>query len=189
MPSDDSSDAKLLIDRVSSGDESAAEQLFPLVYSELRSLAEHYFRSQNPSHTLQPTAVVHEAYLKLIRGKQRWESRAHFCAVAAKAMRQILINHARDKRALKRSGNRVDLSIADMPFSDGPEFDVVVFDEVLSKLQELDAEYYEIVELRFFGGLSVEETAHVTNSSARTVKRKWRQVRAWLSSELSEVDL
>ncbi len=183
---DDSGPATLLLGRVSDGDSSAAAELLPLVYEQLRAQAGHYFRDQPAGHTLQPTAVVHEAYFKLIGTSNGWESRAHFCAVAAKAMRQVLINHARGKAAAKRQGQRVDLSVSDMPTPGPAAIDPLVLDEVLGRLNELDPDYARLVELRFFGGLNVEEVAHVMGTSPRTVKRQWRQARAWLSCELGE---
>lgn len=181
----DVAQATVLLDRVADGDSTAAAELFPIVYDQLRLLAGRYFRGQQVSHTLQPTAVLHEAYLKLIGSGTDWESRAHFLAVAAKAMRQVLINHAREKGAAKRSGKRVDMTTSDLPDIINGPIDPVVIDEALNRLSALDANLAELVELRIFGGLSVEDIAHVTNKSESTVKRQWRQVRAWLSQELS----
>lgn len=177
-----------VIARLEAGDRSASEELMVLVYDELRMLAQSYMRAQRPSHTLQATALVHEAYVKVFRGQQvAWESRAHFFAVAAKAMRQVLANYARDRKRLKRGGNRrrVTLSAGD---SGGEETDadLVDLDEALSKLQALDERQAEIVELRFLSGMTVEEVARVLDISTATVEREWRAARAWLSSELSE---
>ena len=180
-----------LLTEVGKGHASAADQLLPLVYDELRALASSYFRRQRPDHTLQPTALVHEAYAKLVGSGgedavgSAWTSRAHFFAVAAKAMRQILANHARDRRAAKRSGewNRVTLSDAVTPTADR-EFDLVSLDEALAQLSELDERQARVVELRFFAEMNMKEIAHVMEVSVSTVEREWRMARAWLSGRL-----
>ena len=180
-----------LLTEVGKGHASAADQLLPLVYDELRALASSYFRRQRPDHTLQPTALVHEAYAKLVGSGgedavgSAWTSRAHFFAVAAKAMRQILANHARDRRAAKRSGewNRVTLSDAVTPTADR-EFDLVSLDEALAQLSELDERQARVVELRFFAEMNMKEIAHVMEVSVSTVEREWRRARAWLSGRL-----
>ena len=184
--SDRSRQVTQILSDLSGDDPQTAARLLPLVYEQLRAQAGHYFRDQPAGHTLQPTAVVHEAYVKLIGTSNDWESRAHFCAVAAKAMRQVLINHARGKAAAKRQGQRVDLSVSDMPTPGLAVIDPLALDEVLGRLNKLDPDYARLVELRFFGGLSVEEVAHVMGTSPSTVKRQWRQARAWLSCELGE---
>ncbi len=178
---------KMLI-RARGGDDSAVHALLPLIYGEMRALAGGFFRDQGPAHTLQPTALVHEAFLKLVGPSEvEWQSRAHFFAVAAKAMRQILTDHARRKRAQKRGGeqDRITLSGLATPVADAA-FDVVVFDEALDTLAQLDERQGRIVELRFLGGLTVEEVAVVLELSVSTVEREWRMARAWLRRELSD---
>ncbi|MHC5115279.1 MAG: sigma-70 family RNA polymerase sigma factor [Planctomycetota bacterium] len=172
------------------GDPAAVEALFPLVYAELRAVAGSFFRGQRANHTLQPTALVHDAYVKLAGSRDpRWAGRAHFIAVAARAMRQILINHARDRRAEKRGGDGARVTLVEEAVG-GParEADLVELDDALSRLEQLDARQCRIVELRYFGGLSVEETAMVLDVSAPTVKRDWRMARSWLFRELSGGD-
>jgi RNA polymerase sigma-70 factor (ECF subfamily) len=181
-----------LLFEVGKGRSSAVHQLLPLVYDELREMAASFFRHQRSDHTLQPTALVHEAYAKLLgaaegemSGSARWNTRAHFFAVAAKAMRQILANHARDRKAAKRGGSwqRVTLSEAVSPTSDR-DTDLTVLDEALEKLSALDERQGRIVELRFFAEMTEEEIAHVLGVSVSTVEREWRMARAWLSVEL-----
>lgn len=183
-------DATLLLQRIEEGDTSAADELLPIVYERLRAIAGSYFRGQRSDHTLQPTALVHEAYLKLVRTSDpRWESSSHFCAVAATAMRQILANHAEAKRAAKRGGGakRVDLEQITSPVSEQP-IEVVALDEALRKLTEVDEKLSRIVELIFFGGLTLDQTAGVLKTSRSTVARGWRQARALLNAELSPAD-
>lgn len=170
------------------GDASAADRLWPLVYKELRALAGGYFAGQPRGHTLQPTALVHEAYVKLAANEKfHWESRAHFMAVAAKAMRQILMNHARDKAAGKRGGGRqrVTLDDAITPSRDlGGEIDLIALDQALTRLEALSGRQAKIVELRFFAGLSIAETAHVVGVGTTTVEEDWRMAKAWLGRQL-----
>ncbi len=169
-----------------SGD--AAASLFSLVYDELHRLAAAALRNERRDHTLQPTALVHEAYLRLAGEPDgRWESRAHFLAVAAQAMRRILVDHARGRNALKRgSGWRAEpIDGLDLPTLPGDEpIDLLALDEALARLAALDPRQAQVVELRFFGGLTVEETAAVTGLSDRTVKREWQMARAWLRREM-----
>ncbi len=180
-----------LLQQLDRDDGSAAERLLPLVYDELRALAAGYFARQPAGHTLQPTALVHEAYLKLAsRQDARWTGRAHFMAVAARAMRQILINHARDKGAAKRGGNnwrRITLDEAVTP-PDGAqrEIDLLALDEALGKLARLSERQCQIIELRFFGGLTIEETARVLGMGTTTVEDDWHHARAWLRRELKD---
>ncbi len=171
------------------GEDSAIASLLPLVYGELRALAGAYFQQQASDHTLQPTALVHEAYVKLIGPSDAgWESRAHFFAVAALAMRQILTDHARRKKAAKRGGaeqrHKVALSKIDTPIQ-SDEFDLIALEEALSKLSDVDERQCRIVEMRFLAGLTVHEVAEVTNLSTATVEREWRMAKAWLRRELS----
>jgi RNA polymerase sigma factor (TIGR02999 family) len=178
------------LDRVARGQGSAAAELLPLVYEELRRLAQSHMRRSAPGHTLQATALVHEAYLKLVRSPpDGWQGRAHFFAVAATAMRQVLANHARDASAAKRGGEqRVRVTFSEeLRDERAPEgFDALGLHEVLSRLAELDPQQYRVVELRTFAGLTVEEVAEVLSISTATVKREWRAARAWLAAELAE---
>jgi RNA polymerase sigma factor (TIGR02999 family) len=179
-------EATQLLGAIGRGDAHAGARLLPLVYEELRSLAASYFRRQPDNHTLQPTALVHEAYLKLInQTSAQWNDRAHFFAVAAKAMRQILVNHAHARNAEKRGGGATRIVLADelapVPQRD---FDAIALDEALKRLAALDERKAGVVELRFFSGLSVDEVAHVLNVSKTTVEADWRLARAWLSKEL-----
>ena len=179
-------EATMLLARIDAGDSRAADELLPLVYDQLRAMAAAYFRGQRPNHTLQPTALVHEAYLKLIRADSPPKSRAHFCAVAATAMRQILMNHARAKRAEKRDAKVADLTVGQLATpSMAPTLDLLALDEALSKLSELGERLARLIELRFFGGLNMEEVAQVIDVSLPTVERDWRRARAWLNRELS----
>jgi RNA polymerase sigma factor (TIGR02999 family) len=163
------------------------EALMPAVYAELRRLAAHYLRGERPGQTLQPTALVHEAYLKLQKDRpERWQNRAHFCAIAAHAMRQILIERARARDALKRGGGAPRVTFDEgLPAQAADRgFDMVALDAALERLAALDAGQARIVELRFFGGLSIEETAEAMGISPATVKRHWALARAWLAREL-----
>ncbi len=186
------SDATIILERMAQGDGSAAEALFPLVYDHLRALAGNYFRGQRPDQTLQPTALVHEAYLKLIAPREGvWKDREHFLAIAATAMRQILSDHARRRKAAKRGGNdaRERVTLCDLadPISER-QVDLLALNEVLETLAALDARQARIVELRFFGGLTTQEIATFFDVSTRTIEKEWRRTRAWLSAELSERD-
>ena len=171
----------------SSGDRMALERLAPLVERELRRLAQVYLRRESGGHTLQPTALVNEAYLRLIQWQGvDWRGRAHFFAVAAKMMRNILVNHAVTRRREKRGGGAVLVSL-DPGHAATPEpaSDMLALDEAMKKLASFDERKCQIVELRFFGGLSEEETAQVLNTSLRTVQREWNIARAWLFRELT----
>jgi len=169
----------------SNGDEAMPARLMPLVYDELRRLADHYLRGERPDHTLQPTALVHEAYLRLTdQTGMTWQNRAHFFAVAAQSMRQVLVDHARSHRAAKRgSGQKLALDEA-AGISQPQEVDLLALDEALSRLAVLDPQQSRIVELRYFGGLTVEETAEVMGLSPRTVKRAWQMAKAWLRLQI-----
>ncbi len=176
----------LLLQRAGEGDSSATTELLPLIYDQLRVIAAGKLRNEPANHTLQPTALVHEAYLKLLGGRGDWQNRAHFCAVAATAMRQILIDHARAKRAIKRRAKLVDLSVTGLEDSSGASIlDLVALDDALTKLTNLNERYARLVELRFLGGLTIDEIAELQGVTSRTVKKDWRGVRAWLSRELS----
>jgi len=182
--------SRLLSDSVA-GREEAAIQLFPIVYDELRRLAASALRRERADHTLQPTALVHEAFLRLVDvPEDRWHDRAHFVAIAARAMRRVLVDHARGRMALKRGRADIHVPIdeVDVASSETGGVDLVVLDEALSRLAALDERQARIVELRFFGGLTVEETAALIGSSPRTVKRDWHMARAWLKRELARHD-
>src|SRR5947209_10527350 len=170
------------------GDDGERWVLLPVVYAELRRLAEVYLRRERPGHTLQPTALVHEAHLRLVDQTQvRWQNRAHFLGVAAQMMRRILVDHARGQRAEKRGGEIQKLSLDEnIDVSGERAADLVALDEALERLAELDPQKSRIVELRFFGGLSVEETAEVLGVSAPTVKRQWRMAKAWLYGQVQK---
>ncbi len=179
-----------LLIRWSNGDRTALDRLMPLIYDELRRLARHYMRRERPGHTLQTTALVHEAYLKLVdQTKVRWHNRAHFFGIAANLMRQILVQHARRRHAAKRGGARSSVSLEDaVGLSEEPVVDLVALDQALIRLDALDPQKSRIVELRFFGGLTVDETAEVLGLSPRTVKRQWRVAKAWLYDQLRNAD-
>ncbi len=179
------SDVTRLLHAWSGGDRAALDQLFPVVYRELHRHAERFMRGQSSDHTLQATALVHEAYLKLAGGDAvDWKSRAHFYGVAAKAMRSILVDHARAQRAAKRGGGVAAVTLADAEDSSAQPVEVLDLDEALQKLAELDPRKSRLVELRWFGGLSIEEASEVLDVSTATAKREWRTARAWLRREL-----
>jgi RNA polymerase sigma factor (TIGR02999 family) len=175
-----------LLGRWRAGDQQALQVLIPLVYEELRRIARHHLRQERPDHTLQSTALVHEAYLKLMnQGPPDVENRAHFLAVSSRLMRQILVDHARRHRAAKRGGG-LKLELKDvMASQEVQDIDVIALDHALSQLASLDPQQSRIVEMRFFGGLSIEDTAEVIGISRTTVKREWATARAWLLREMS----
>jgi RNA polymerase sigma factor (TIGR02999 family) len=182
------SEVTALLAAVESGDDAAMNQLVPLLYEELRRLAKRHMAGQRQGHTLQTADLVNEAYLKLVNAKGTgWKNRVHFFAVASRAMRSVLVDYARRRAYAKRGGNpvRVSLSEADQ-ISDQRTAEVVAVDEALGRLAALDPRKAEIVELRYFGGLSIEEIAVLLDLSSRTIKREWRWARAWLYRELGE---
>ena len=171
----------------SNGDRQALDALLPVVYEELRKQAARYLRRERPGHTLQTTALIHEAYMKLVDQKNvHWQNRAHFFGIAAQLMRRILVDHARTKKRAKRGGSniRVSFNDANVP-APSQNFDIVAVDEALARLSEIDEQQSRIVELRFFSGLTVEETAEVLAISPATVKRDWSMAKAWLHREIS----
>jgi RNA polymerase sigma factor (TIGR02999 family) len=176
-----------LLVRWRSGDAAALESLIPLVYSELRSLAHHYLRQERPGHTLQSTALVHEAYVRLVgRNPPSLSNRSHFFGVAARLMREILVDHARAERAAKRGGGAPTVALAQANDVPQPEpVDLLMLDAVLTDLARLDERQSRIVELRYFTGLSIDETAEALGISPATVSREWTTARAWLHRELS----
>jgi RNA polymerase sigma factor (TIGR02999 family) len=163
------------------------DALLPVVYEELRRLAAAYLRRERPGQTLQPTALVHEAYLRLMKDRpDRWQNRAHFCAIAAHSMRQILIERARARGAQKRGGAQPRVTLDEsLVAGQSPSVDLVSLDEALERLEAIDPEQARLVELRFFGGLTIEETAEAMKISPATVKRHWTIARAWLARELA----
>lgn len=178
---------RLLIDW-SKGDERAVDELLPFVYQELRRLAAAYMSREREGHTLQPTALVHETYLKLIDQRQvDWKNRAHFFGLAAEIMRRILVNHARDRRAAKRGGEdqKVSLTVAIDSLSSKPDFDVLALNEAMERLAQIDSRKARVVELKFFGGLKTDEIAEVLQISDATVERDWTFARAWLFDALA----
>jgi RNA polymerase sigma factor (TIGR02999 family) len=183
------SDITQTLAKIESGDPAAAEQLLPLVYDELRKLAAAKLAHERPGQTLQATALVHEAYLRLVHvnDSQQWDGRGHFFAAAAEAMRRILVEGARRKASLKRGGDvdRITLpEIAQLP--DNSPFNLLALDEALASLERLHPENARIVKLRFFGGLSLEETAEVCGISRATAQRKWAYARSWLYGQLQD---
>jgi RNA polymerase sigma factor (TIGR02999 family) len=177
---------QLLIDW-GKGDHAALEKLMPLVYSELRRLASNYLRRERGEHTLQPTALVNEAYLKLVDQRNpKWQNRAHFFGIAAQLMRRILVDHARQHQAAKRGGTeqqRISLTGAEV-LAKQPEVDLLALNEALDELAKMDPQQSRIVELKFFGGLSIEEIAEVMGIGHATVERDWKMARAWLRRQL-----
>lgn len=171
----------------SDGDKQAQEKLFQVVYNELHRQAARYLRNEQPGLSLQTTDLIHEAYLRLIDQQHvEWKNRLHFFGIAAQVMRRILVDHARSRQAAKRGGSAIRLPLEDaMVVLPGQDLDIVALDEALLRLAEMDPQQSQIVELRFFSGLSVEEAAKVLDVSERTVKRDWNVAKAWLRRELS----
>ena len=167
-----------------------AERLIPLVYDDLRELASNYLRRENPGHTLQSTALVNEAFMKLVdQTRVNWQGKTHFFAVSAEIMRRILVDHARSKQRQKRGGDRQRIALHDdLKVSAQRDEDLLAVDEAILKLAERDPRQAKIVELRFFGGLTVAEVAEVLGVSKRTVEAEWTMIRAWLRRELSDED-
>lgn len=171
------------------GDDAALQELLPILYADLRKLAGGYMRQERADHTLQPTALVSEAYLKLdARREIPIESRAHFMAAAAEAMRRILVDHARKKRSEKRGGDRQRVTLYEnVGQSDGTDVDLLTLDQALDRLEELDEALADVVKLRYFGGLNIDDIAKVLDTSARSVSRNWTMARAWLKRELASM--
>ena len=177
-----------LLAQWNAGDDEALHAALPLVYNELRRLAHHYMRQERSDHTLQSTALVHEAYLRLEKqGSAPFRNRAHFVAVCAQLMRQILVEYARNHRAAKRDGG-CKLTLDDTVVFESRNLDLVALDDALDELAKLSPQQSQIVELRFFGGLSIEESAHVLDLSPATVQRKWSTARIWLHHQLSRAE-
>jgi RNA polymerase sigma factor (TIGR02999 family) len=185
VPQTSSADVTGLLRAWSQGDQDAAEKLIPLIYDELRQQAGRFLRRERPDHTLRPTALVHEAYLRLV-GQERitWKNRAQFFGVAAQLMRRILVDHARQRGAAKRAGDWRRVFLDEEPGAPERGMDLVALEEALQELSEQDPDKVRMVELRYFGGLSLEETAKVMDVSPSTVTREWRMTRAWLFRRL-----
>ena len=176
-----------LLQQYRNGKREALDALFPLVYDELKRLAASRLRDERPDHTLQPTALVHEAYLRLIdQHSSDWQNRAHFFGLAAEMMRRILVNHAVKRNADKRFGNQTRLALDEaISFANERDVNLISLDEALNELVKFDEQQAKIVELRFFTGLSIEETAEVLGVSDSTVKREWRMAKAWLNQQIA----
>jgi RNA polymerase sigma-70 factor (ECF subfamily) len=181
-------DVTLLLSALTRGDDGAASKLIPVVYAELRRLAGSYMRRERTDHTLQATALVHEAYLKLVEQRSvNWQSRAHFFGVAAQLMRRILIDHARGHTRQKRGGDDQKVSLDEaLIFSEQQADELLAVDDSLNQLAKIDPRQAKVVEMRFFGGLSIEEAAEALQVSPKTVKRDWSVAKAWLYADLKE---
>ena len=193
MPPDSTSAPRIteLLINWRQGDQGAREDLIPVIYGELRRIARNYLRRERPDHTLQSGALVHEAYLRLSGERSpEWKNRAHFFGVAAQVMRHILVDHARNRAATKRGGGAPRLALdPGMALPQTRDLDLLHLDDALNRLAEFDARQCRLIELRFFGGLSIVETATALNVSAATVKREWATARAWLQREMQSKDV
>ena len=175
------SEVSLLFEAMNAGDDDAHGRLSPLIYDELRRLAESHMRRERPGHTLQPTELVNEAYLRLVQGATEWKNRAHFFGAAAQAMRRVLVDHARQRAAQKRGAGAEHVTFDELAVNvEQPEIDVLELDEALEALEHEDPRLCRVVHLRYFAGFSIEETAEVLDLSPATVKRDWTYARAWL---------
>lgn len=178
-----------LLASLSQGDPAAAERLLPILYQELKGIANQHMRNERTDHTLQATALVHEAYLKLVdQSRVQWQGKAHFCAVASNIMRRILVDHARTKNAAKRGkgAQRITLDEQLMEGSLEANVDLVDLDELLNELAALNSRHAKIIEMRYFAGMTIEETAAALDVSVSTVKGDWRTAKAWLTARLDE---
>jgi RNA polymerase sigma factor (TIGR02999 family) len=183
-------DVTQLLHAITDGHKSGVNELLPLVYDELRRLAESFLSHERPDHTLSATALVHEAYLKLVdQTSARWQDRAHFFAVASQAMRRILVDHARAQARLKRGGalQRVTLD-GQAELASKPDTDLVALDDALNRLADTSPDSIRVVEMRYFGGMTIDETAAALGLSTATIEREWRYARAWLFRELAGTD-
>lgn len=182
------SDVTTLLEKLAAGDENAQNELLPLVYAQLRSIAQARMSAENAGHTLQATALVHEVFLRMIGDRKLpWQNRAHFYAAAAQAMRRVLLDHAKSKRRQKRGGefNRMPMNVADLASQQNPD-QILALDEALCRLEEQNPEAAKIVRLRFYAGLSVDETALAMDMAPRTVDRRWKFARAWLYKAIED---
>jgi len=187
--SSDAASIEALIGRASAGDRAATDALLEVVYADLRALAAHHLAREGPGHTLQPTALAHEVYMRLVDQKRvRWESKGHFMAIAATAMRRIVVNHARDRRRQKRGGGWRRTTLDEGIAAFEQDLDVETLERALEELATIDARKVRIVEMRFFLGLSVEQTAEMLDVSPATVKRDWEYARVWLLRALTRDD-
>jgi RNA polymerase sigma factor (TIGR02999 family) len=188
MSQNEPSEITRMLIELTDGNREVVDQILPHIYDELKRLASGYLRRERPDHTLQPTALVHEAYMKLIdQNRVQWQNRAHFFGIAAQVMRRILLDHARKHQANKRGGEAEKLPIDEeiLVVSHDRSAELIALDEALQELARLDEQKAKIVELRYFGGLSIEETAEVLGVSVPTVNRHWRTAKAWLYSQLT----
>lgn len=188
MSKEESGEITLMLMELTDGNHEVVDKIYPHIYDELRRLAGSYLRRERPDHTLQPTALVHEAYMKLIdQTRVKWQNRAHFFGIAAQVMRRILMDHARKHLAGKRGGNAEVLPLEEeiLVVSQDKSAELLALDDALEQLERLDPQKAKVVELRYFGGLSIEETAEVLGVSVPTVNRHWRMAKAYLYSELS----
>jgi RNA polymerase sigma-70 factor (ECF subfamily) len=182
-----SPDVTSLLNRLAGGHQDAASELIPVIYQELHRLAARHLRHERPDHTLQPTALVNEAYIKLVAQRNDWQSRAHFVAVASNLMRRILVDYARRNLRAKRGAGNAKMSLDEvfLVAPDRPD-KMLVLDESLTRLEKMDGRQARIIELRYFGGLTVDEVAKILDLSPTTVRREWTSAKAWLYGELKE---
>ena len=186
---EDAGQVKQLLRAMRTGDERAAEELLPLVYQELHRLARSYMRRERAEHTLQPTALINEAYLRLAQGDIDWQNREHFIGVAANVMRRVLVDHARARNAAMRGGGLVRVELEDnVAVSEERSDEVLLLDDALTRLEALNPRQARVVELRYFGGLSVEQVASILGVAPRSVKRDWALARIWLFKEIKKTD-
>lgn len=178
------SDVNQLLDAIKMGDEQAARKLLPLVYGELRSLAAKKLRQEKPGQTLQATALVHEAYMRLVGNEDRWENKGHFFAAAAEAMRRILVERARKKRRAKHGGERTRTELDESLLASEPREDLLLLDEALNELEHIKPEAAEVVKLRYFAGQSLPDISQILQISESTCSRHWRYARVWLKERL-----
>jgi len=181
-------DVTALLSALSAGENTARERLLPIVYDELRAIAGARMAGERGDHTLDATALVHEAYLRLIDTERvQWEDRSHFFRIASRAMRRVLVDHARSRNALKRGGDRHRITLHD-PSTDENDVDLLALDDALERLESIDPRQRGVVELRFFGGCNVADAARILGVSERTIEEDWRMARAWLRRELARAD-
>jgi RNA polymerase sigma factor (TIGR02999 family) len=185
LPLDETREVTRLLHNINEGKGEAVEELIPLVYAELRRLAAHYLKSEREGHTLQPTALVHEAFLKLVEQETNWQNRNHFFAIAANLMRRILVDYARSHKADKRGGEAEKVSLEDaFIFVKEKPLQMIALDEALKELAKIDERRSRVVELKFFGGLNNEEIGKVLGVHSNTVLRDWNLARAWLKTQI-----
>ena len=175
-----------LLNRWGSGDKDAEAALTPMVYDELQRVAKRLFRTESKSHTLQPTAIVHEAFVKLVEVDVTWQDRAHFFSLAARMMRRLLVNHANARNAAKRGGDAIKVTLIESAVAESVDADLLDLEEALQALAELDTRKAELIELQYFGGLSFKEMEEVTGLSSSTLDRDLRMARAWLKDQLAK---